>query len=244
MSRTDVNRALLSEKFSRTQTDASIGYGADSRALASLVVKYFDEIGVDMRVIATGAGDSDIVGWYPLTSPTNEAESGTWLPGRVVNMALEMTRPKTMLCTAIDWDWTRALEASDFYGTSIYSVNNRRLHVYEKIFKPFRSEYANLKINPVSMFDIVQKRTSGFDAILAWTTDFEYPFVDISSFVEAINPGGFMAIMNSSDATYLYNETTDATPIVDYHEKLKSFSECFIYHVPVHFGVTIVAKRR
>lgn len=243
MSRTDANRAIIAARFSKTQTETSAGYGNDSRELAKRVVSYFGEIDVDMRVISTGAGDADIVGWYPLMNPTEEAEHGTWLPGRVANMALEMLRPKTMLCTAIDWDWTRAMESKDLYGTKIYSINNRRLHIFEKIFKPFREEYANLDVTPVSMFDLEGGTAGKYDCILAWTTDLEYPFVSPDTFVDALNDGGFMAIMNSSDATYLYNEATKSTPVFDYHEKLKSREDCFVYHDPVHFGVTIVIKR-
>lgn len=202
----------------------------------------FNTVGVDRRNIATGgASDYEFVIHYPRPHLADSYGQSQWMAILLIQMIMDIAPKKYVLALSGGLDRYRLKPFQDIFGSSIYFLNNKKLATYEM----FQREHTPMHYEVVTMQQLesdLPGKTWGFDMIVGWSQDMENPFVPVDFYVDRLTPGGVMIIQNSSDSVFLYHNDTQATPVWEYHEALKSRDDCRVYHIPIFYGLTIVVK--
>ena len=213
-----------------------------SRDCAKGIVDYiFREANSDQRIIALGGGDLEIVGHIPFVNPPDKTADSMWINPIFQEMLLSLSAPKSIFVTALDFECIRINDAQQRFGSRVTTLNNKHLFLFEQFMKPTYETFESLKyeaIDPLSMDDIKEE----FDYMSIWNMDVENRVLGPGDWIDMLKPGGILVLQNVSDANFLYVDKTSASGIWEFHEDIKNRDDCYMYHVPLYYGFTIIKK--
>ena len=199
----------------------------------------YSTVGVDRRNIATGgAADYEFVIHYPRPNLAQSYGQSQWMPILLIMMIMDIAPKSRVLALSGGLDRFRLKPFQDIFNSTIYFINNKKLSLYEKF------QQSNTPIShEVATHDQILDGTCGkFGMIVGWSQDMENPFFPVDALVDSLDKNGVMVIQNTSDSVFLYQNDTQASPVWQYHEELKSRDDCRVYHIPLFYGVTVVVK--
>lgn len=202
----------------------------------------FNTVGVDRRNIATGgASDYEFVIHYPRPNLADSYGQSQWMPILLIQALMDIAPKKHILALSGGLDRFRLKPFQDIYGSFIYLLNNKKAAMYEK----FQYEDTPMEYDVVTHQQMEEDCCNAlvFDMIIGWSQDMENPFIPVDFYIDRLEKGGVMIIQNTSDSVFLYQNDTQASPVWEYHEDLKSRGDCNVYHIPLFYGITIVVKR-
>jgi hypothetical protein len=220
-------------QFAETSTKKD---GKESVAISDYL---FNTIGVDRRNIATGgASDYEFVIHYPRPNLADSYGQSQWMAILLIQMIMDIAPKRRVLGLSGGLDRFRLKPFQDIFNSEIYFLNNKKLAMYEK----FQYKNTPIEYGVVTQQYLETNSDFVFDMIIGWSQDVENPFVQPDFYVDRLSPGGVLVIQNSSDSVFLYHNDTKASPVWEYHDKLKRRDDCRVYHIPIFYGITIVVK--
>lgn len=219
--------------FTRSSTAVD---GPESVEIANYL---YSTVGIDRRNIATGgASDYEFVIHYPRPNLANSYGQSQWMPILLIMMIMDIAPKKRVLGLSGGLDRFRLEPFQDIFGSEIIFLNNKKLALYEK----FQKSATKIDYGVIETDDLVNGSCEKFDMIIGWSQDFENPFLPVGAYIDSLSSGGVIVIQNTSDSVFLYQNDTQASSVWQYHEELKEFSNCRVYHIPIFYGLTIIVK--
>jgi hypothetical protein len=211
--------------------------GPDSVAISNYL---FNVVGVDKRNIATGgASDYEFVIHYPRPNLADSYGQSQWMPILLIQALMDISPKRRILALSGGLDRFRLKPFQEIYNSEIYFLNNKKLALYEK----FQYENAPMEYGAVTQQYLEGNLDFTFDMIVGWSQDMENPFIPVDFYLDRLEKGGILIIQNSSDSVFLYQNDTQASPVWEYHQDIKSRDDCHMYHIPLFYGITIVVKQ-
>ena len=92
------------------------------------------------------------------------------------------------------------------------------------------------------MQDLLSDDCPKFDLIEVWANQVDTPLSRVDDLINALNRSGVLLVNGTSDWGFLYDNETYGHPMHDLHEELKDNDLVSVYHIPLHYGFTLVIK--
>jgi hypothetical protein len=237
------NRAHLADFFSNTQSHVDSFPGKYYKYTSSRLAEYTSSIDFDRRNIATGGVDLSIFPWE-MFADTNERSLRTYTISQVFqDLIYQLCSPRKVLICGADYSSTRIVQCCETPDMHVTLVNNTALDYFEKCVKTINKRFSDIKYETISMQDLVNGSSSKFDLIEVWANQLDTLFADVKQFTSLLSPSGVLLINGTSDWSFLYENETSAHPMYDLHEQLKFDDSVYTFHVPLHYGFTVVTKK-
>ena len=214
-----------------------------SRKCASKIIHFiFGESEADPRIVATGGGDLEIGGWFPFVDPPETTETSMWIPPVFQEMIFSLISPKSILVSSLDLECNRIYDAQKRFNSKVTTLNNKHLLLFEKFMKPIYGTFDNFDYDVLDVLELDESKNK-FDYITLWNMDVENHLIGTNAWLDMLAPGGVLVLQNVSDANFLYVDKTNASGIWEFHEDIKYRDDCYMYHVPLYYGFTIIKKK-
>lgn len=237
------NRAHLADVFSHTQSYVDSFPGKYYKHSSSKLAEYTSSIQFDRRNVATGGVDLSIFPWE-MFADTNERSLRTYTISQVFqDLIYQLCAPKRVLICGADYSSTRIIQCCENPEMHVTLLNNTSLDYFEKCVKTINNRFSNIEYDTVSMQEVVNGSSLRFDLIEMWANQVDTLFTDIQQLITLLEPSGVLLINGTSDWAFLYENDTDAHPMYDLHEQLKFDASVYTFHVPLHYGFTVVTKK-
>ena len=237
------NRAHLADLFSNTQSYTDSFPGKYYKHTSEVLANYTKAIQFDRRNIATGGVDMSIFPWE-MFADTDEKVLKSYSVTQVFqDLIYKLKNPKTVLFCSAGYSSTGILQQCENHEVQVTILNSVSLDHFEKCVKTVNNRFSNIEYAVLSMDDLLSGNSNGFDMIEIWGNQVDTSFSDVSIYTSLLNKNGILLINDTSDWAFLYDNYTQAHPMYDLHEQLNADDSVFVYHVPVHYGFTVVVKR-
>lgn len=237
------NQAHLADVFSSTPSTSSDFPGAYYKYVATLMAEYSNTLTFDKRNIATGGTDMDIYPWESKADLTEAQQKVYAIPQVFQDLIYQIKKPNNVLFTGADYSHVRIIQCFEQFKSKITILNNLRLDYFEKCVKPVNQRFSQVYYEVLSMQDLVAGTSSKFDLIELWANQIDMAFSDVSQYTNLLESSGILLICGTADWSFLYENETSAHPMYDLHEQLKFDDSVYTFHVPLHYGFTVVTKK-
>lgn len=237
------NRAHLADLFSNTQSYVESFPGKYYKHTSTILANHAKEIPFDRRNIATGGVDLSIFPWE-MFADTNEKVLRSYSISQVFHdLIYKLKNPKTVLFCNPSYSSTAIIQQCEDPEVNVTILNGIALDHFEKCVKTVNARFSNINYEVLSIQDLHSSNSTKFDMIEIWGNQLDTLFADVSTYTSLLNEDGVLMINDASDWAFLYDNNTQAHPLHDLHENLKADNSVYIYHVPVHYGFTVVVKK-
>jgi hypothetical protein len=237
------NQAHLADVFSSTPSTSSDFPGAYYKYVATLMAEYSNTLTFDKRNIATGGTDMDIYPWESKADLTEAQQKVYAIPQVFQDLIYQIKKPNNVLFTGSDYSHVRIIQCFEQFKSKITILNNLRLDYFEKCVKPVNHRFSQVYYEVLSMQDFVAGTSSKFDLIELWANQIDMAFSDVSQYTNLLESSGILLICGTADWSFLYENETSGHPMYDLHEQLKFDDSVYTFHVPLHYGFTVVTKK-
>lgn len=239
---TNYNLAKLADIFSNTPSHQDDFPGKYYGYSSKLMAEHTASINFDRRNIATGGVDMAIFPWE-MFEETNERTFRTYTISQIFqDLIYGLKNPSSVLICGPDYSSTRVAQCCES-GIKTTLLNGVSLDNFEKCFTSINERFSKLEYDVLTMQDVVSGCSSRFDLIEIWANQIDMSLSWAKYFVDMLGDNGLMLINGTSDWAFLYDNDTYAHPMHDLHEELRSNDSVFVYHIPLHYGFTIVTKK-
>jgi hypothetical protein len=237
------NQAHLADVFSNTPSTSLDFPGAYYKHVATLMADYSNSLTFDKRNIATGGTDMDIYPWESKADLTEAQQKVYAIPQVFQDFIYQIKKPNTVLFTGADYSHVRIIQCFEQFKSNITILNNLRLDYFEKCVKSINHRFSQVPYKMLSMQDFVVGNSSKFDLIELWANQVDMAFSDVSQYTNLLESSGILLICGTADWSFLYENETSAHPMYDLHEQLKFDDSVYTFHIPLHYGFTVVTKK-
>lgn len=237
------NRAHLADLFSNTQSYTDSFPGKYYKHTSEILAKYTKAIPFDRRNIATGGIDMSIFPWEMFADTDGKVLKTYSVTQVFQDLIYKIKNPKTVLFCSAGYSSTAIIQQCENPEVQVTVLNSVSLDHFEKCVKTVNSRFSNIEYNVLSIDDLLNGDSTKFDMIEIWGNQLDTSFADISIYTSLLNKNGILLINDTSDWAFLYDNDTQAHPMHDLHEHLNADDSVFVYHVPVHYGFTVVVKK-
>jgi hypothetical protein len=233
--------AHLADIFSKTISHSPDFVGRYYGHSSSLMAEHTASIDFDRRNIATGGIDLAIFPWE-MFAHTNDRTYKTYGLSQIFqDMIYALKSPSSVLICGADYSQTRVAQCCEG-GIKTTILNNVSLDNFEKCFTSINQRFSNLEYGVLTMQDLVGANCPKFDLIEVWANQVDTPLSRVDDLFNALNCGGILLINGTSDWGFLYDNETYGHPMHDLHEELRNIDLASVYHIPLHYGFTLVIK--
>lgn len=239
---TNYNLSHLADIFSKTQSHADDFAGKYYGYSSKLMADFTASIDFDRRNIATGGVDMAIFPWE-MFEQTNERSFRTYTISQIFHdLIYGIKNPLSVLIGGADYSSTRVVQCCES-GIKTTLLNNTSLNNFENCFKTINSRFAKLEYEVLTMQEVSSGNSGSFDLIEIWANQIDMSLSNVELFIDLLKEKGILIINATSDWAFLYDNDMYGHPMHDLHEQLKLNDSVFVYHIPLHYGFTIVSKK-
>lgn len=237
------NRAHLADLFSNTQSYVDSFPGKYYKHTSEVLANYTKSIPFDRRNIATGGVDMSIFPWE-MFADTNEKVLKSYSVTQVFHdLIYKLKNPKTVLFCNAGYSSTGIIQQCENPDVRVTLLNGVSLDHFEKCVKTVNSRFSNIEYDVLSLHDLHNGNFDKFDMVEIWGNQLDTSFSDIDTYISLLNKNGVLLINDTSDWAFLYDNETQAHPMFDLHEQLIANDLVYVYHIPVHYGFSVVVKK-
>jgi hypothetical protein len=237
------NEAHLADIFSKTQSYVTDFPGAYYKYSSTKMAEYTASLDFDRRNIATGGVDMGIFPWE-MHADTNERSLKTYTISQVFqDLLYQLHKPKKVLLCGVDYSSTRAIQCCEDPSVHVTFLNTILLDYFEKCVKTINNRFSSLRYDVLNMQDLESGNSPKYDLIEVWAGQIDMSFSNIDHYTSLLEDKGMLLINCTSDWAYLYDNDDSGHPMYDLHEQLKLDDSIFVYHIPLHYGFTVVTKK-
>ena len=159
------------------------------------------------------------------------------------DLLYKLKNPKTVLFCSAAYSSTNIIQQCENPEITVTVLNSVSLDHFEKCVKTVNNRFSNIEYAVLSMNDLLAGNSNKFDMIEIWGNQLDTSFADVNVYTSLLNKGGILLINDTSDWAFLYDNDTQAHPMYDLHEQLNADESVFVYHIPVHYGFSVVVKK-
>jgi len=236
------NLAHLADIFSNTQSHKDHFPGKYYGHSSKLMAEFVSVIDFDKRNVATGGVDLAIFPWE-MFEETNERTFRTYTISQIFqDLIYALKSPSSVLICGPDYSSTRVVQCCE-NNIKTTLLNNISLRNFEKCFTSINERFSKLEYEVISMQDVTEGCSKKFDLIEIWANQLDMPLSNPDYFLRMLTDGGLMLINGTSDWAFLYDNDMYGHPMHDLHEELKNNSSVSVFHIPLHYGFTLVIKK-
>jgi hypothetical protein len=238
---TNYNLAHLADVFSKTKSHNEDFAGKYYGYSSSLMAEHTASVDFDRRNIATGGIDLAIFPWE-MFAETNDRTYKTYGLSQIFqDMIYALKNPSSVLICGADYSQTRVAQCCEG-GIKTTLLNNVLLDNFERCFTSINQRFSNLEYDVLTMQDLLSDDCPKFDLIEVWANQVDIPPSRADDLINALNYSGVILVNGTSDWGFLYDNETYGHPMHDLHEELKNNDLVSVYHIPLHYGFTLVIK--
>lgn len=237
------NRANLADLFSNTQSYTDSFPGKYYKHTSEVLSNYTKAIPFDRRNIATGGVDLSIFPWEMFADTDEKVLKSYSITQVFQDLLYKLKNPKTVLFCSAAYSSTNIIQQCENPEITVTVLNSISLDHFEKCVKTINNRFANIDYNVLSIQDLLTGNSSKFDMIEVWGNQLDTSFSDVNTYISLLNKDGVLLINDTSDWAFLYDNATTAHPMFDLHEQLIANESVYIYHIPVHYGFSVVIKK-
>lgn len=237
------NIPRIVDAFSKTQSYVPLFPGKYYKLSSTIMAEYTAALDFDRRNIATGGVDLSIFPWE-MFADTNERTLRTYTLSQVIqDLLYQLQQPKSVLICGPDMSNTRVIQCCEDANVDVTLLNTVFLDYFEQCVKTINPRFASVNYDVLTMQDLESGNSKKFDLIELWHNQVDTTFTNIQHYTSLLNDKGMLLINGSSDWAFLYENETDAHPMFDLHDELKSDESLYVYHIPLHYGYTVAVKK-
>ena len=237
------NRAHLADLFSNTRSYTAGFPGRYYKHTSEVLANYTKAIPFDRRNIATGGVDMSIFPWE-MFADTDEKVLKSYSVTQVFqDLIYQLKKPSTVLFCNAGYSSTGIIQQCENPDVKVTILNSVSLDHFEKCVKTVNDRFSNIEYDVLSMQDLVAGNSDRFDMIEIWGNQLDTSLADVGVYISLLNKNGILLINDTSDWAFLYDNDTHAHPMFDLHEQLCANESVNVYHIPVHYGFSVVVKK-